>query len=736
MLRKLFYIILFLAMVINTLSFAQENLNIRKVSSLYDFWDCSHSLVLEGDYAYIATRLTGLQIVDISDPEEPVVVGSYSDRSRYWDVKVIGDYAYVGAYEVVKIFDISNKTNPSWVSDLAFRNCPVSYAVGSGYAYLTGSHEDEEGDEIELIMSMYGYDISSLEHPRRVYSVVSEGGGPYCAYRNIEINGDYLFLPYCYHGGLQICNLTNPPELPTISDFGRGIRFYSYAIQDAHIYLSTSNDELFVYDISEPENPDQVGNLDLPENSAGYLSVSENIVGIASDSVLSIIDVSDPESPELESQSDLRICPTDIDVSGNLVGLTNISPGLQLVDVTDPSEPDIIGSYCGSGRALDITVSGELVYLAAGVAGLKVIDISDLEAPDEVACFDDISGANAITVSDGKAYIADGDSNLSVIDIRDPDNLSLLAQIETPGIVNKTAVAGDFVFVIDLPNTLHIYDLSDIDNPQQIGYLTDERFNGMTCITISGDYAYVGSRERFNIVNISNPENPRLVREQAVRGVASDIEIVDDIVFVADGQTTNEYEPGLWIFNISNPINPRFINCYTYNSFRSIVNIEIAEDFVFIVGEDCGLRILNISNPRHPFETGYYQILASPQSVAVSNGYAITANLWNIGIYDCSEALSVKDSKAQCPVHFSLLSVYPNPFNSSTTISYELPLVSLLDLSLYDLSGHKVMTLINGVQPSGNHSSILDANILSSGMYIIRLEAAGDVQVQKILLIR
>jgi len=98
------------------------------------------------------------------------------------------------------------------------------------------------------------------------------------------------------------------------------------------------------------------------------------------------------------------------------------------------------------------------------------------------------------------------------------------------------------------------------------------------------------------------------------------------------------------------------------------------------------------------------------------------------GIANPQESFSLQD--------FSLSSVFPNPFNSSTTITYGLPVASSVSLQLYDLAGWKVMTIIEGNRQAGIHRTMLSAAELPSGIYFVRLMASDQMLTQKVLLIK
>ncbi|HCT51713.1 MAG TPA: glycoside hydrolase, partial [Balneola sp.] len=80
---------------------------------------------------------------------------------------------------------------------------------------------------------------------------------------------------------------------------------------------------------------------------------------------------------------------------------------------------------------------------------------------------------------------------------------------------------------------------------------------------------------------------------------------------------------------------------------------------------------------------------------------------------------------------------YPNPFNPSTTISYTLDSSTNVSLSVYDITGRKVATLVNGRQTAGAQEVRFDASSLASGVYIYRLETAtGASLTKKMVLIK
>jgi subtilisin family serine protease len=88
------------------------------------------------------------------------------------------------------------------------------------------------------------------------------------------------------------------------------------------------------------------------------------------------------------------------------------------------------------------------------------------------------------------------------------------------------------------------------------------------------------------------------------------------------------------------------------------------------------------------------------------------------------------------PKQFSLSQNYPNPFNVSTTIQYQLPVTSFVKLAIYDLTGHKVATLVNRKQEAGNRTVLWDATGFPSGVYFYRLTAGDLAEAKRMLLVK
>jgi hypothetical protein len=84
----------------------------------------------------------------------------------------------------------------------------------------------------------------------------------------------------------------------------------------------------------------------------------------------------------------------------------------------------------------------------------------------------------------------------------------------------------------------------------------------------------------------------------------------------------------------------------------------------------------------------------------------------------------------------NLMQNKPNPFSSVTIIDYSLDQTSHVQLSVYDITGQKIRTLLNERQTAGNHTLTFDGSELASGIYIYKLKVGEFTESKKMLLLR
>ncbi len=106
-------------------------------------------------------------------------------------------------------------------------------------------------------------------------------------------------------------------------------------------------------------------------------------------------------------------------------------------------------------------------------------------------------------------------------------------------------------------------------------------------------------------------------------------------------------------------------------------------------------------------------------------------------LYTYSEVSSNPNNVTNPPT--AILNVYPNPFNPQTTIYFDLAKTAEVEIEIYNLKGQKVRSLINEVKTAGKHQIVWNGtndrgNIMSSGMYFVRMKSGKDIVSRKIIL--
>lgn len=152
----------------------------------------------------------------------------------------------------------------------------------------------------------------------------------------------------------------------------------------------------------------------------------------------------------------------------------------------------------------------------------------------------------------------------------------------------------------------------------------------------------------------------------------------------------------------------------TNNIYENTLGDGEIDDIKGLTGEGRYLRLLNIS--KNSNDVGYilkeFEIYGNPKPVtAVSEENII-------------------------PGRFSLEQNYPNPFNPTTIISYSVPREGMVSLTIFDVLGKTIATIVNEHQNSGKHEVKFDAAAISSGIYFYKLSFENKFITKKLILLK
>ena len=168
-----------------------------------------------------------------------------------------------------------------------------------------------------------------------------------------------------------------------------------------------------------------------------------------------------------------------------------------------------------------------------------------------------------------------------------------------------------------------------------------------------------------------------------------------------------------------------------------LINCDLSMDCVDLTGIDFGLcaMVLGIGWVNNNCVT-----VSGCDWIADSIDYS---NAFFDSIDNCNESCSTisNDEITQIPTTFVVHQNYPNPFNPITTLRYDLPEQATVNITIYNMLGREVKTLINQTQGAGYMSVIWDATDeygkpVSTGIYLYQIQAGGYISTKKMVLLK
>ncbi|NQT62025.1 MAG: CSLREA domain-containing protein, partial [Candidatus Marinimicrobia bacterium] len=442
-------------------------------------WYCAKN----GDYLYLGQN-DRVQIIDVSDPFNPQTSGVFQPGGDHYFgySHVVDNIAYVPSYLCLYILDVNDPANPTLMGQLESEYDQISVYVKDSLAYVT------ESNRINII------NISDPAEPSEVG--VFEASRP----QNIIIRDTLAYVSNWYDGML-ILNLADPiaPSLHCSVDTDWANNF---SVSGDFLYLAEWRYGFKLIDISDPESIQISGSCssggstwDLYQNG-DYLYVTDRV------ECLNIYNISDPAEPVLAHMLDIA---NSREVHGSGDFLYVIAEGnLHLINMSNPASP-IVTSWM-DGSITEVFARGDFVYLGGG-GTLKIVEVSDPANPTVVGQLDGLDGfQQGMDVCGSFAYLASRDGGLHIINIADPTNPNLVGTHTDIDNAWDVYVAGRYAYVADRYSGLAVVDIGDPESPYQIGYIgTGEAKE----VSGSGRYAYVIEPSfGLKIIDCGDPTNP------------------------------------------------------------------------------------------------------------------------------------------------------------------------------------------------------------------------------------
>jgi len=420
-------------------------------------------------------------------------------------------------------------------------------------------------------------------------------------------------------------------------------------------------------------------------------------------------------------------------VDVQLVGRINLPSSVFLVNAVGYVDPSTQREYAIVGDNHD------RVYIV------------DVEDPADMRIVSQISGVPGFDVKTWSTYLYTCDGNTGgndsrVIDLLDPANPVVLPQGFASAHTFEISSAG--IMFAEFPG-LRIYDLTTTPTAPALLYQTGGEGHDSMPKGTDRLYDFHG-RDGTVIWDVSDPADPDTL------GVIDDPSIVfhhsGDVtgdgryLFLCDELATST-TPDITIWDIENPSVPVRVGQIADNN-ATVHNIYVVGDLALTAYYSAGFRVYDLADPTSPVLAGQYDtskrsgegfIGAIGAYVSLPSGNILVCDIENgLFAFTVTPALA---SETPDDANFTLAQNFPNPFNPSTRIPFELTRGGRVSLSIYDVAGREVRAVLDRDLPAGLHQAEWDGRDqagrnVASGVYFYRMHAGARTETRRMVLLK
>ena len=658
-----------------------------------------------------------LYIIDVSNPETPGLIGSYTAPASAYGLDVVDSLAFVsyGIYSDkmgLLILNVNNPGNISLVIDIPLEAEGMKVRVRGNYAYVIGGG------------SVWTIDITNPANA----NVASRF---FTGYYPVSLNlGDDDTLLYigdgdimwpAYSSAFTVLNVADPENPSVIGRFPLTGSVGDIKVSDSIAFVGNGKRGLKVFNITDPTNPDSIGYYDVPAFT-GPLFVEDNMLLLADYGI---------QSMDVESKKTYKKQST-----------TELMPGdLLILNVSDPASPTLEGYYSMPGLTGQVIVSGDYAYTLNGHGDRSDVwsmDISGSGDPVIVGCYEAPWGLEEGVIADSLLYVTAGNQGLKILNLSDPANLTLLGQTDSGIGALDVKVRDNLAYVVG-NQKLRIFNVINPLSPELMGWtsIIGDGINDAFRVALFNNYAYVVNgpySDSGTVVDISDSENPYKVGRFYNYEVHSEVIVYDNWLYAAG-------MGGLQIYDIqTDPTTPLDISIWRYApSFKCMT---VYSNYVLISDGWSGIEIVDISDPGTPVQIGTYNTPGYPHGVTVMDNKIFIADNWSLIVLQHSIPTDIYNLESLLlPNTTDLHQNYPNPFNPETTIKFDISKKTDVALSIYNILGQNVITIIDKEMSAGTYSVIWNGkdyknNDVASGIYFYKLTVDDTIITKKMTLIR
>jgi len=390
----------------------------------------------------------GFNLIDISTPAQPVVIGSYplSQFNVPETIYLVGSTVYVSERFEIEVFDAQN----------------ISAVVDKGRMFY-GSYIGIISDIAIIGNRIYSASYQSLAIANTQFGRSGEPTllGRYTQPWNIDLmkaSGQRLFS---YNSVYDVSNpalpglLTSEPLAEQFLGYHNDVEIIGNLAYNVGGSLGQSVGYLAISDVSDPRRPKLLSWLPQVEHVAG-IEVIGSLAYLSGNRGLQVVDVSNPRQPKVVfAGADVFEPVADIAVANGRAYVLHGTQGLQVYDISSPSAPTLSGVVPLVGSATKITVAAGFAYIIGDRTGVQIFSLSNPDSPQLVASVEPEVQTLAVKVHAGRLHVTNY-LGLRIYDIADPAQPVVVFGYDTPGDARSLEVVGDLLYIADTFGGLQI----------------------------------------------------------------------------------------------------------------------------------------------------------------------------------------------------------------------------------------------------------------------------------------
>lgn len=666
----------------------------------------------------------------------------------------VGNMLFASAGDYLKVFDISQFDRPIGLDNIDCGNTPADLAVIENYVFVLG-------DSLQVI------DATSPDSLVRIAAVLDYGF-------RLAVNPVSFVALTVSHTSLRVYDIADPdePQIAAILLIEGSNRSDVAAFGEAAYVLTRT--ELQIYDLSDPFRTELFSALPMQSIAASCLEVIDDTLYVLMDGTIHVYELTFPLQPvEIgEGLVDLSQRSNRLTKSDTMLTMAGADNQYCFASIADMENPVAYAPFQPGNWPRDAVVQGRQALFGVQRDDFILIDFSNPENPVVLDTITHSQGtvAHAI-VNDVVIASHNGNSALWTADIANLQDVHEISRRFSEKGYRELAHSGTTLAAAR--DSTGGFDLYDVQAPGHPVYMSTVPFDGheptwntyFNDIAMFSDFVYAAF-DSLEIYNAENPANPVLIHRGLV-GSPKDLVVAGSRLYVL-----NPYD--VRVFSLDDPTAPEYIGGYSYGGTREYrqiavggtnlylegsgyvqgvdmsepmtpmeisgyghlanVNCMAAENNIVALGGSDGIDLIDFSDPLNPVAVAHHYDWAT--QISLDGNILYNSDYFTFAVYDISAALPLRDqTRVEIPTKVSL-SAYPNPFNPSTTITFDLNARAQVSLDVYDVTGRLVRTLINEHLNVGSYTHHFDAQGLPSGAYFARLVTPQVSQTARITLIR